>query len=91
MNRGGVAQFHEIAYVAGGQVDGATGTAVLHPQPPVSMSAEDGPPVAVLYPVRGGDAEPAVIATGDDQLAGTGPVAVHQRDLRSRRGCREQP
>ena len=78
VNRGGVAEFNGVAYVAGGQVDGAAAPAVLYPQPAVPISSEDGPPVAVLHPVRGGGAEPAVIATGDDQLAGTGPVSVRQ-------------
>ena len=64
VNRGGVAQFHGIAYVAGGQLDGAATPDVLYPQPAVSMSGEDGPAVAVFHPVGGGGAESAVIAYG---------------------------
>jgi hypothetical protein len=48
MNRGGVAEFDPIPYVAGRELDGAAGTATLHQQPAVSMSSEDGPAVAVF-------------------------------------------
>jgi hypothetical protein len=40
MNRGGVAEFNPIAYVAGRESDRAAGTAMLHQQPAVSMSSE---------------------------------------------------
>ena len=90
MNRGGVARFYPIAYVAGRELDGAAGMATLHQQPAISISSEDDPAVAVLHPVEGGGAEPTVVVTGDDQLAGTGPVSIRQADLRASDGCRRE-
>jgi hypothetical protein len=90
VNGGGVAEFHGMAYVAGWQLDGAPGTAMLHLQPAVTMSGEDSPAVAVLHPVDGGGAEPSVVVTGDDQLADTGPVSIRQGDLRASDGCRRE-
>ncbi len=46
--------------------------------------AGDGPPVAVLHPVGGGEAEAAVVAAGDDHISDTGLVPVGQTHL----GCR---
>ena len=46
--------------------------------------AGDGPPVAVLDPVGGGESEPAVVAAGDDHISDTGLVAVGQTHLRMR-------
>jgi hypothetical protein len=90
MNRRGITQFHEISYIVGGQVDGAAGPAMLYPQPAVSINIQDGPTVAVFHPIGGRCAEPAIIPTGDDQLAGTSPVSIRQPDLQSRRGRRVQ-
>ena len=39
VNRGGIAEFHGIAYVAGGQLDAAAAPAVLNPQPAVPISS----------------------------------------------------
>ncbi len=52
-------------------------------------SGEDGPPVAVLHPVGGGDTQPAVVGAGDDQIADAGLVAVGQRNLPARRSAGE--
>ena len=49
----------------------------------------DGPAVAVLDPVGGGEAESAVVAAGDDHISDTGPVPVGQTHLRSGRGVIE--
>ena len=49
---------------------------------PLPADAGDGPPVAVLDPVGGGEAESAVVAAGDDHISDTGLVAVGQTHLR---------
>jgi hypothetical protein len=53
----------------------------------VSADVGDGPAVAVLHPVGGADAEPAVVAAGDDDIPDTGLIPISQRncgpDLRS--------
>ena len=46
--------------------------------------AGDGPPVAVLNPVGGGEAESAVVAAGDDHISDTGLVPVGQPHHRMR-------
>ena len=46
--------------------------------------AGDGPAVAVLHPVGGGEAEAAVVAAGDDHISDTGLVPIGQTHL----GCR---
>ena len=47
----------------------------------VSTDVGDGPAVAVLDPVGGGEAESAVVAAGDDHISDTGPVSVGQAHL----------
>ena len=46
--------------------------------------AGDGPPVAVLNPVGGGESESPVVAAGDDHIPDTGLVAVSQPHHRTR-------
>ena len=41
----------------------------------------DGPAVAVLDPVGGGEAESAVVGAGDDHISDTGPVPIRQAHL----------
>jgi hypothetical protein len=41
----------------------------------------DGPAVAVLDPVGGGEAESAVVGAGDDHVADGGPVSVGELDF----------
>ena len=51
--------------------------------------AGDGPAVAVLDPVGGGESESAVVAAGDDHISDTGLVPVGQPHLRPGRGAVE--
>ena len=44
------------------------------------MNPLDGPAVAVLHPVRGAAAQPAVVAAGDHHIAGAGLIPVGQVD-----------
>ena len=44
--------------------------------------AGDGPPVAVFDPVGGGEAESAVVGSGDDDVSDAGLIAVGQTHLR---------
>ena len=46
----------------------------------------DGPAVAVLDPVGGGEAESAVVAAGDDHVSDTGPFPS-AKALRIRQAC----
>ena len=45
---------------------------------PLLADSGDGPAVAVLDPVGGGQAEPSVVAAGDDHVSDTGPISVRQ-------------
>ena len=58
--------------------------------PPASdlgVDLKDLPAVAVLDPVRGRRAEPAVVGAADDELTHTGPVPIAQRGLGHRSWC----
>ena len=57
---------------------------VAHGQVALLADVGDGPAVAVLDPVGGGEAESAVVAAGDDHVSDAGPVSVGQGHL----GCR---
>ena len=48
---------------------------------PLPADAGDGPPVAVLDPVGGGESESAVVGPGDDHISDTGLIAVGQTHL----------
>ena len=52
----------------------------------MSADAGDGPPVAVLDPVGGGESESAVVAAGDDHISDARLVPVGQTHLGRRRG-----
>ena len=49
----------------------------------------DGPPVAVLHPITGRKAQPAVVSAGDDHIPDTGQVSVGQLDLTAGWGALE--
>ena len=55
----------------------------------VPTDAGDGPPVAVLNPISGGESKPAVVGPGDDHISDTGPVPVGQAHLSSDRDVAE--
>ena len=86
---GGIAETGRGRDVVGGQPDGEVAAGVPHGQVAVAADVGDGPAVAVLDPVGGGEAEPAVVAAGDDHIADTGPVSVGQTHLPSARDVAE--
>jgi hypothetical protein len=81
MDGGGVTETGRDADVVGWQPDGAAASGVLHDQVAVFAYMGDGPAVTVLDPVRGGEAESAIVGTGDDHISDTGAVPVRQRHL----------
>jgi hypothetical protein len=54
---------------------------VSHGQVAAPAYSSDGPAVAVSDPIVGREAESAVVATGDDQIANTGQVPIGQAHL----------
>ena len=78
---GGVAETGRGADVVGGQPDGEVAAVVSYGEAAVVAHCGDGPAVAVLDPVGGGEAESAVVAAGDDHVSDTGPVSVGQGHL----------
>jgi hypothetical protein len=86
---GGVAEAGRGANVVGGESDDQPAAVVPHVQVAVPADMNDGPAVAVLDPVGGGQAETSVVGAGDDHVADTGPVLVRQLDLSPRRGIAE--
>ena len=83
---GGVAEAGRLADIVGGESDREVAAGVPYGQVTVFADMGDGPAVAVLHPVGGGEAEPSVVAAGDDHVSDTGPVTVGQRHL----GCRRR-
>jgi hypothetical protein len=51
-----------------------------------AVDVGDGPAVAVLDPVGGGELEASIIGAGDDHVADTGPVSVPETHFLSCRG-----
>ena len=84
MDGGGVAETGRGAHIVNGQPDGELAAVVPDRKVTASADAGDGPPVAVLDPVGGSEAESAVVGPGDDHISDTGPVPVGQTHL----GCR---
>ena len=80
---GGVAETGRRADIVGGQPDRAVAAVMPHSQVTLSADMGDGPAVAVLDPVGGGEAESAVVAAGDDHISDAGLVSVGQPHL----GC----
>jgi hypothetical protein len=62
-------QLDELLNVLGGQAGGEVAADVPNSQIPVVAEVRNGPPVAVLHPIRRGEAEPAVVVAGDDHIA----------------------
>ena len=56
---------------------------------PLPADVGDGPPVAVLDPVGGGESESSVVAPGDDHVSDTRPVSVPQTHFLPGRGTVE--
>ncbi len=86
MDGGGVAETGRGAHIVDGQPDGELAAVVPDREVTAPADAGDGPPVAVLDPVGGGESESAVVAAGDDHISDTGLVAVGQTHLRMRHG-----
>ena len=61
---GGVAETGRLADIVGGESDGELAAVVSDGQVAVVADCGDGPAVAVLDPVGGGEAESAVVACG---------------------------
>src|SRR5215212_2090633 len=89
MNRGRITKLNRLTDVASGQPGGQVAAGVPHRQIPVSADVADGPPVAVLHPITGRKAQPAVVAAGDDHIPDTGPIPIRQLNLRASRGAVE--
>src|SRR5829696_1958728 len=81
MDGGGVAETGRLMYVIAGQPDRQVAAGVSHGQVTLFGDVGYGPAVAVFDPVGGGEAEPAVVAAGDDHISDAGPVSVGQRHL----------
>src|SRR6188472_318200 len=86
---GGVAELDRLPHIRAGQGDGLAGAAVDGADPAVRGEAGDGPAVTVADP-PGAAGHPAVVAAGDDQVAGTGLVPVCELNL-SVRGVADEP
>ena len=71
--------------VVGGQSDGEAAAVMSDGEAAVLADCGDGPAVAVFDPVGGGEAEPPVVAAGDDHISDTGPVSVGQGHFGYRR------
>jgi hypothetical protein len=89
MDGGGVAESGRGVDVVAGQPDGQVAAGVSHRQVALFADVGDGPTVAILDPVGGGETEPAVVGPGDDHISDTGPVPVGQRHLGYRLGVVE--
>ena len=89
VNGGGVAESGRGLNVVGGKSDGEVAAGVPHGQVALFSDVRDCPAVPVFDPVRGGEAESAVVVAGDDHISDTGPVSVGQRHLRSGRGVHQ--
>ena len=84
VDRAGIAETRRVLDVAGGQPDGEPAAVMSDRKVTARADAGDGPAVAVLDPVGGGEAKPPVVAAGDDHIPGTGLVSVGQPDHRIR-------
>jgi hypothetical protein len=82
MDGAGIAETGRGRDVVGRQPDGQLAAVVPDGEVTAPADAGDGPAVAVFDPVGGGEAEPAVVAAGDDHISDAGLVAVGQRHLR---------
>jgi hypothetical protein len=78
---GGVAETGRGSHIIARQPDGQLAARVSHSQVTVFADAADHPAVPVFHPIGGGEAEPAVVAAGDDHISDTRLIAVAQRHL----------
>ena len=85
MDGGGIAETGRGAHIVNGQPDGQLAAVVPDREVTAPADVGDGPPVAVLDPVGGGESESAVVAAGDDHISDTGLVPVGQTHLPSDR------
>ena len=63
---------------------------VLDRQAPRPADVQDGPAVAVLDPVGGAEAQPAVVGAGDDQVPDLGVFPSARRTSACRLACRSR-
>ena len=89
VNSGGVLETGPLTHIVNRQPDGQLAAVVPHREVTAPADAGDGPAVAVLDPVGGGESRSAVVAAGDDHISDARPIAVGQRYLRRRRGMVE--
>ena len=76
VNGGGVAESGRGLNVVGGESDGEVAARVPHGQVTLFADARDGPTIAVLNPISGGETESAVVGPGDDHISDTGLIAI---------------
>ena len=76
LNGGGVAETGRGAHIVNRQPDSQLTAVVPDREVTATADAGDGPPVAVLDPIGGGEAEAAVVAAGDDHISDARLIAV---------------
>ena len=81
MDRGGIAETGRLAHIVDRQPDGQVAAGVSHGQVTVFADVGNHPAVPVFHPVGGGEAEPAVVAAGDNHISDTRLIAIGQRHL----------
>ena len=86
MDGAGVAETGRGLDVVGGESDGEPAAVVPDSQLTVPTDMGDGPAIAVLNPVGGGQPESSVVSAGDDHISEARRISVGQRHLRSGRG-----
>jgi hypothetical protein len=89
MDGSGIAETGRGRNVVGWQLDGELAAVVPDGEVTAPADAGDGPAVAVLDPVGGGESEPAVVGPGDDHISDTALIAVGQVHLPSDRDVAE--
>ena len=76
MDGGGVAEARRRSNVVGWEPGGELAAVVADIQSAVSANLRDGPSIAILDPVGGGESDAAVVVAGDDDVADAGPVST---------------
>jgi hypothetical protein len=84
MDGAGIAQTSRGAHIIERQPDGEVAAVVPDREVTAPADTGDGPPVAVLNPIGGGESESAVVAAGDDHISDTRLIAVGQPHHRIR-------
>ena len=84
----GVAEVDVLGDVVGGQHDAGpeSSAGAAHLDGPVAADVDDRPAVAVADPAAAPGAQRAVVAAGDDEVAGAGAGVVGQGDVAAGRG-----